>query len=171
MIDFQNDGLESQVFELISRMCDLYQSDEFPHFKLSKTETNRWQCELAIDGIEKPVIAYGDTEVAAINRCASKMLYILEHDHSKGQYDPDSGDNPFLDQIEIYFHGVELNRDYIYYPFHIDITVNPDSELAKGLTKCAQDSLRRSMEKNEFVDRMSSTVTVRFLIKRKKKIN
>lgn len=168
MIDFQNGGLESQVFELISKMCDFLKSDDFPHFVTSQTEDGKWKCELNIPGVKQVAVAYYESEVGSINKCASKMLYILKKYHNKNQYYPEYEDSVFLDNIEEYFGDVEFDKQYTYYPYFCDILVEPRSELGSMLHQYAYEKLMKIEDDGGEVETMSDIVSLAFLIKNKK---
>ena len=170
MIDFQNDGLEHQVFKLISKMCDLYCSNEFPHFQTRKLDNNKWECTLEIRGTKQKVTSIGNSEVTAINKCASIMLDVLEKYHDKDQYDPDIPDSVFRDNIEQFFDDVKYDSGYLYHLYETDILLNPnDIHTYNRLKDYAKESMRNIYERGEEVDLMSDIVTIRFLIKEKKK--
>lgn len=168
MIDFQNGGLEHQVFELISKMCDLSCSDEFPHFVTNEQESGMWECKLSIPGVKATAIAHGKTEVEAINQCALCMRFILKKDHNKDQLDPDVEDSIFAGNIEQFFGDINYDRQYRYHLCETDLLL--DSTLSTKLfNNYGNDTLRRINEDGEEIDQVSEIITIRLLVKEKKK--
>ena len=168
-IDFQDGGLESQVYELIYRMTVLCKSDSFPHFDTKQLEDKSWECILSIPGVKQLVKAKGETEVASINRCASNMLFILNNNYNKNQYDPDITDSVFKKDIEEYFGDIKYNNEYNYHLFGCDILIDPkDHCLIDALNDYAYDNLSQFNEDGEEIDRISEIVTLRYLVKKKK---
>ena len=169
MIDFQNDGLEHQVYELISKMCDLACSDSFPHFETKLLENGRWECRIAIPGVKKSAKASGKTEVESINVCALGMLAILKRDHDKNQYDPDIEDNIFGDSIGQFFN-VDYDKECRYHLCETDIHLNQNDTYAyKLLENYASETISRIKEGGGEIDLMSDIVTIRLLVKERKK--
>lgn len=169
MIDFQNGGLESQVYELIAKMCDLGCSDEFPKFITNQMEKRKWECKLTIPGVKTTSTACGATEVESINQCALKMLFILKRDHDKDQLDPDEETSIFEGNIAQFFGDVDYDNRYRYRLCETDILLNPHAvttfKLLEGYASDTVDMLRKQGEE---IDRMSEIVTIRFLVKQKK---
>ena len=166
MIDFQNGGLEWQVFEVISRTYKLVKSDDIPHFEAKKIEDGKWECFYEIPGIKK-AHAIQDSEVASINRCASNMLSILDQLDKRGIYDPDIEESVFKDGIELYFGDIDYDHKYNYYLFTGDISLD---EAGKTFIKrYSQKYYDMFIERGEAIDKMCDIITVRYLIKQKKK--
>ena len=134
MIDFQNSGLEWQVFEVISRTYELVKSEDIPHFETNKLDNGKWKCTLKIPGIES-AHSIQNTEVAAINRCASNMLHILDCLDKRGLYDPEVEESVFKEEIESYFGEVDYDSEYNYYLFSGDILFKENDEYAKKFIK------------------------------------
>lgn len=169
MIDFQNGGLEHQVYELISKICDLACSDEFPHFVTTEQEKGIWECKLSIPGVKTTAVAHGKTEVESINRCAINMIFILKKDHDKDQLDPDLEDSIFAGNIEQFFGDIVYDPKYKYHLFESDILIKPDDvEIINFIKNQMKDSVRKLHECVEEIDEMSQIVTLRFLVKKKK---
>ena len=169
MIDFQDDGLEHQVYELIAKMCDLACSDEFPRFMTRHTTNGRWECNLSIPGVKTDAISYGKTEVEAINNCALDMLRILETDHNMDRYNPDIEESIFKSKIEQFFDDVDYDKRYKYRLCETDILIKPHSELANTLLeKYAHKTINNLQNNGEEVESMSEIVTLRLLVKEKK---
>ena len=101
---------------------------------------------------------------------ASIMLDVLEKYHDKDQYDPDIPDSVFRDNIEQFFDDVKYDSGYLYHLYETDILLNPnDIHTYNRLKDYAKESMRNIYERGEEVDLMSDIVTIRFLIKEKKK--
>lgn len=170
MIDFQNGGLEHQVYELIVKMCDLGCSDEFPKFTTKQLENRKWECILTIPGVKTTSSACGSTEVESINQCALKMLFILKRDHDKDQLDPDIKENIFRGNIEQFFGNINYDSAFRYRLCETDILINPHAITTfKLLENYAADTIKRLHEQGEEIDQMSQIVSIRFLVKQKKK--
>ena len=169
MIDFQNSGLEYEVYLLITKMCDLAKSDSFPKFKTTKITDGEWKCELSIPGVKDKAIAYQKDEVSAINRCASNMLYILETQHKNGEYDPDIYDSYFRENIEEFFGNLEYDCKYLYYMMDCDVLVRPDEQLAFLLRERASESIDNVKDQGDEVIQMCDIVSLRFLVRHIKK--
>lgn len=169
MIDFQSSGLSHQVYKLITRMCDLACSDEFPNFVTKQLDDDKWKCELTIPGVSKVAYGYDETEVGSINKCANLMIYYLDKNHDKNQYDPNYEDSIFLGNIEQFFGDVEYDKEYKYHLCESDILIDNDDEHIKGLLKnYAAPIIRKLNRDDEEIDQMSQIVTIRFLVKKKK---
>ncbi len=169
MIDFQDGGLEHQVYELIAKMCTLACSDNFPHFETKLLEDGEWQCKLAIPGVKKASIGHGKTEVDSINICALGMLDILKREHDKDQYDPDIEENIFGDNISQFFN-VEFDKEYRYRLCETDILLDVNDEYAyRLLQNYASSTINDIKTDGEEIDCMSDIVTIRFLVKERKK--
>lgn len=169
MIDFQNGGLESQVYELIAKMCDLGCSDEFPKFITNQMEKRKWECKLTIPGVKTTSTACGATEVESINQCALKMLFILKRDHDKDQLDPDEETSIFEGNIAQFFGDIDYDKGYRYRLCETDILLNPHAITTfKLLEGYASDTVDRLHKQGEEIDKMSEIVTIRFLVKQKK---
>lgn len=128
MVDFQSGGLEFQVYELILKMCELTQSDEFPHFQTTQLDNGMWECTLEIPGIQTPAKSLQNTEVAAINRCAANMLHILKNVDEKGFYDPKIEESVFRDKLEMNFGNINYDPSYFYYMCQSEFPINPSDE-------------------------------------------
>ena len=165
MIDFQNDGLEHQVYELISRMCDLTCSDEFPKFE-TKELPKKWECRLKIPGVVTSGVGYGNNEVEAINNCALNMLMILNTNHDKNQFDPNVPDSVFRNNIEQFFGDVDYDKRYRYYLCETDIRIDYQTEME--LDRFAKDVVDKINSNSAYVDMMSDIVTIRYLVKTKR---
>ena len=166
MIDFQKSGLERQVYEVITRMCDLVKTDEFPKFKTKKQKSGRWDCTLTIPGIETAVAKEQETEVAAINRCASNMLHILNSLDKRGLYDPNYEESVFKDDIEFFFGDLEYDPNYHYYLSTCDINLTAKDEGMKNMIKSYSTKyFDKCIEHGEEIDKICDIVTVRYLVK------
>ena len=169
MIDFQNGGLEHQVYELIAKMCDLGFSDNFPHFSTRELENGEWECTLAIPGVKRKAVACGKTEVESINYCALCMKTILKRDHNKDDLDPDIDNSIFAGNIEQFFGDVEYNHEYKYHLVETDILINQNDEYTFKLLKhYIGDTIDKIKTNDEEVDDISDIVTIRLLVKKKK---
>ena len=170
MIDFQNSGLESQVYELIAKMCQLLHSNDFPKFETKQIEPNRWQCTLSIPGVKKRITGEGKTEVKAINTCAIGAVSFLKEEHEKEQYDPSIRRSIFGPNVMEYFGDYEFDKEYVYRLIDTDVLVDPNDELCNGLLrKYAIPDIRELIDDDEIIEAMSEIVSVRFLIKERKK--
>lgn len=171
MVDFQNDGLESQVYELIAKMCDLMKSDEFPKFQTKQLPDGFWECTLSIPGVKNTAFGTGKTEVHAINRCSRSMLTILKSKHKNDEYDPDIKESVFREQIEERFGNVEYNPEYFYYPFFCGMLLEDkyDGYLKRSLMNHVKPTLERIEEEGGEVVKMCDIVDLVFLVRRKKK--
>lgn len=171
MIDFQNGGLESRVYELIAKMCDLNESDEFQKFETTQDENGTWHCKLAIPGVKHIAGGMGKTEVESINNCAHVMLRVLEHHHKHGEYDPDIEESLFRDRIEEYFGDVEYDPGYYYYPFFcgIDLDGQNGYQLKSLLKQYAEFETAPIKKENGEIVRMSDFVELKFLVRKRKK--
>lgn len=167
MIDFQNGGLESQVYKLILKMCDLTMSDEFPHFKTKRIKDDMWECSLEIPGVDVIANAKQKTEVAAINRCASNMLHILSCLDENGLYDPKKEESVFKDRIEERFGDISYDPKYFYYLCTEEIPINQQNKDIKKIV----DSHTFDIEckTGDIVNKTNSQLVVDYLMKRKKK--
>ena len=169
MIDFQNDGLEYQVYALIAKMCELGCSDEFPKFITNKLDNGKWECTLSIPGVKKEAIGIGSSEVDAINKCALKMRFILSTEYDKDQYDPDIDDSLFQGNIEQFFGDVDYNHAYRYHLCETDIRIREYDEYAKKLLKSyLRNTIEHIKRNGEEITDMSDIVTVRLLVRKKK---
>lgn len=169
MIDFQNGGLEHQVYELISKMCNLCYSDDFPHFLTKQLENDKWECTLSIQGVKTVAFGKGRSEVEAINKCASCMIGILKSNHDKNQLDPEFDDSVFKNNIEQFFGDIDYDKEYIYRLCETDILLDLNTSVTKEiLNKSAKNLLTRLKDEGEDVDQISEIVTMRFLVKKKK---
>ena len=169
MVDFQNGGLDIQVYELILKMCDLCCSEEFPRFKTEEIK-NGWKCILSIPGVKEDSVAYGSTEAQAINRCASGMLFILKKYHENDEHYTEFEDSVFKDRIEEYFGSRKYDFAYRYRLSICDILLDSDDTNTKTiLQKYASSSLDSIKESGSEIEDMSEIVTLRFLVKQKKK--
>lgn len=169
MIDFQSGGLEHQVYEIITKMCDLGCSNEFPHFETKQIENSRWECKLMIPGVKRQAVATGKTEVESINQCALCMKFILKHYHDKDQYDPEIDESIFRGNIEQFFRDIDYNKEYRYHLCETDILLNSHTKTTFNLLEIyAHDTVDRIHEDGEEIDQMSEIVTIRFLVKKKK---
>ena len=169
MIDFQNGGLEHHVYELILKMCDLACSDAFPRFETKQLENGKWECRLAIPGVKTPVIKSGNTEVESVNACAFRMLSILRNEYEKNQYDPSIEDSLFADNIEQFF-DIEYDKRYRYYLCEADIHLNNNDTFARYLLQnYAGETTESIKDDGGEIDCISDIVTMRFLVKEKRK--
>ena len=169
MIDFQKGGLEWQVFEAISKTYELVKSDDIPHFETKKLDDGKWECTLKIPGIEI-ARSIQDSEVVAINRCASNMLHILDCLDKRGIYDPENEESVFREDIESYFGEVDYDPEYNYYLFTGDILFKEDDEYAKKFIKSySRKYYGEISEQGDEIDRICDFITVRYLVKQKKK--
>ena len=170
MIDFQNGGLESQVYELIAKMCDLTMSDDFPKFQTKQLRDGLWECSLNILGVKNTAFGRGETEVKSINNCAHSMLQILKSKHKNDEYDPDIEESVFREHIEQYFGNIKYNPEYNYYVNISDILLceGRDDYIRNILMKYAVENLRPCIEQGHEVDMMCDIVTLKFLIRRRK---
>lgn len=166
MIDFQNGGLEHQVYELIAKMCDLACSDEFPHFQTTPIENGRWECKLSIPGVKKDSIGYGKTEVDSVNECALNMLAYLKMNHKNDDYDPDMEESIFRGNIEQFFGDIDYDYRYTYHLCETDILLDSNSYIADSLKRMIANKIEKD---DSEIDAMSNIVTLRFLIKKEKK--
>lgn len=167
MIDFQNGGLEAQVYEAIAKLCYLNGSDEFPRFITSQYKDGKWKCEINVPGINFPTSGYGKTEVEAINRCAAVLLYHLKKNHNKDQFDPEYEDSIFRGNIEQFFNKENYDPKYRYHLCETDLLI--DSNVTyKLLLENGSHTLKR-LSSEEDIDSVSEIVTIRLLIKEKKK--
>ena len=170
MIDFQNGGLESQVYELIAKMCKLLHSNNFPKFETKQIEPNKWHCTLSIPGVKRRVTGEGTTEVQAINVCAIGTAAMLEDEHHKEQFDPSIERSIFGPSVYEYFGGYDFNKEYLYRLIDTDIVIDPDDELCNKLIRdYATPDIQELMYEDETIETMSEIVSVRFLIKERKK--
>ncbi len=172
MIDFQDSGLESQVYVLIAKMCDLTMSDDFPKFQTKKLpKKGLWECTLAIPGVEKTAFGRGKTEVESINLCAIAMLKLLKNNYKNNEYNPCDEKSVFCGDIEQFFGDVDYDSGYNYYLHRTDIllTKGRDDNLRRALMKKAIKNSIPYLEKNSEVDMMCDIVTLRFLIRNRKK--
>lgn len=161
MVDFQNDGLESQVYELILKMCDMMQSDEFPHFETKQLSKKLWECKLHIPGISETAVAIQPSEVEAINRCASNMLHILECTNETGVYDPEKGESFYLNRIEQIFGEVDYDPNYLYY---LTVTEIPSDILGEKMAEISSNF------GDDIVECADTKVVVSYLMKRKRRM-
>ena len=169
MIDFENDGLEWQVYELIAKLCDLASSDEFEHFQRKQIENGKWECRLTIPGVKRSAFGSGSTEVESINECALDMLMLLKREHNQDDYDPDFEESIFSQKIDTYFDGVMYNSEYKYHLCQADIRISEETiKNAKILEKYGQDIVEKIEECGDEIDQISQIVTVRLLVKKRK---
>ena len=161
MVDFQNGGLEPQVYELILKMCDMMESDEFPKFDTKQLSKNLWEARLTIPGISETAVAIESSEVGAINRCASNMLHILECTDETGIYDPKKGESFYLDRIERIFGEVEYDPNYLYY---LSITEIPSDMLGKKMAEISSNF------GDDIVECADTKVVINYLMKRKRRM-
>ena len=169
MIDFQDSGLEHQVYELIAEMCNLTCSDSFPRFETKLLENDIWECKLAIPGVKRVAVAKGLSEVDSINACATNMLGILRTEHDKNQYDPEIEENIFEQNIQQFF-SVKYDNRYRYHLCQADILLDQNDNFAYRLLKSyASKTVDGIMEEGGEIDSMSDIVTIRFLVKEQKK--
>ena len=166
MIDFQNSGLEHQVYELIAKMCDLACSDEFPHFQTNPIENGKWECKLAIPGVKMISVGYGTTEVESVNACALKMLTYLKINHKNDDYDPDIEESIFRGNIEQFFGDIDFDYRYTYHLCETDILLDGYSHVADSLKRMIANKIERNGDE---IEAMSNIVTLRFLMKTEKK--
>ena len=87
MVDFQDNGLSSQVYELIYKMHEFIGEDELPKFVTTHFPDGTWKTELTVPGVIIPASGYGDTEIESINKCATYMLFSLDKKLNKKQKD------------------------------------------------------------------------------------
>lgn len=168
MIDFQNGGLESQVFEVIAKLCNLNGSDEFPHFQTTQYKDGKWKCEIKVPGIEFPTSGFGRTEVESINKCAAVLLYYLKKNHDKDQFDPEYEDSIFRGNIEQFFNKDKYDPRYRYHLCETDLLVD-QATIKKLLLNHGEISLKHIVENGEEIDLTSDIVTIRLLLKERKK--
>lgn len=168
MIDFQNNGLESQVFEAIAKLCNLNGSDEFPHFQTTQYKNGKWKCEIKVPGIEFPTSGFGRTEVESINRCAAVLLYHLKKIHDKDQFNPEFEDSIFRGNIEQFFTKKKYDTRYRYHLCETDILLEPD-KVYKMFLENGSRTLQTMARDEEEIDSVSEIVTIRLLVKTKKK--
>lgn len=161
MVDFQNSGLEHQVYELILKMCDMMESDEFPKFDTKQLGKSLWEARLTIPGISETAVAIESSEVGAINRCASNMLHILECTDETGIYDPKKGESFYLNQIERIFGNVDYDPEYFYY---LAIHEIPSDILGEEIAKIHQTF------GEDIVDQADTKVVINYLMKRKRRM-
>ena len=171
MIDFQNGGLESEVYTLISKMCEITESDDFPKFLTTQEESGRWKCPLEIPGVKNTALGYGETEAKSINACAYKMLLILEKYHQNNEYDPDIEESLFKDRIEVYFGDIKYSKEYNYYIYScgLDFDDQYGYQIKDLLMRYVEDNLDRVKADGGEVVKMSDLVDLRFLVRRRKK--
>lgn len=161
MVDFQNGGLEPQVYELILKMCDMMESDEFPKFDTKQLSKNLWEARLTIPGISETAVAIEESEAKAINRCASNMLYILKCTDETGTYDPKMGESFYLNRIEQIFGEVDYDPNYLYYLSVIEIPSDMLGEKMAEISKNFGDDI---------VECADTKVVVSYLMKRKRRM-
>ena len=170
MIDFQDDGLESQVYELIAKIRELKPYGDFPKFETKQLENGNWKCTLSIPGVKKRVSGEADTEVKSINICAMGMKLILERDYSKEQLDPTIKDSVFEPKIAEYFGEYEYNKEYLYRMIETDFMIDSDDELTKRLlTKYGMSEIEKYITQDEEIEDMADLVMLRFLVRERKK--
>lgn len=170
MIDFQDDGLESQVYELIAKIRELKKTSDFPKFETKQLENGTWKCTLSIPGVKNRVSSEAGTEIQAINVCAMGMKLILERDYDKEQLDPTIKNSIFEPKIAECFGEYEYNKEYLYRMIETDFLIDSDDELTQRLLrKYGMDEIKKYMTDDEEVENMSDLVMLRFLIRERKK--
>ena len=169
MIDFQDDCLECQVFELIARIRKLSHSNQIPKFETKQVDANKWHCALSIPGIKNGVIGEGETEAQSINVCAFGTMLILDREYSKEQFDPSIERSIFGPSVFEYFKDYNFDKEYIYRIIKTDITIDSDDKLCnKLLNNYAVSNVEKFMTEEETIESMSKVVTVRLLVKERK---
>ena len=161
MVDFQNGGLEPQVYELILKMCDMMESDEFPKFDTKQLSKNLWEARLTIPGISETAVAIEESEAKAINRCASNMLHILECSDEIGIYDPKNEESFYLNRIEQIFGEVDYDPNYLYY---LSVTEIPSDMLGEKMAEISKNF------GDDIVECADTKVVVSYLMKRKRRM-
>ena len=170
MVDFQYSRLDVDVYRLIATMCDLVCSNDFPHFITNELENEQWQCSLSIPELNKKAVAIGNTEVEAINRCATNMLFILDKNlNNPDEFDPDDEDTLIFNNVEGYFGDKDLNNLYKYHMYETDILLDTNNESILELLKSKADDVIKHIDRSEEeFDQISEIVTIRVLARTKK---
>ena len=168
MIDFQDERLEPQVFEALYKVSELVTSRALPKFKTRLDDDGKWICEFKIPGIEEVAFTCNkDTEIDAINMCASNLLYILDVIEKKGVYNPDAEDSIYKDEIESYFGSIQFNKEYNYMLSHTSILINDDY-----FKNYIREQIENNLEKHEQageIDKVCDWYDVTYLLKFRKK--
>lgn len=170
MIDFQKGGLEPQVYELLLKAGQLCGGVDIPLFVRKKQDDGKWSCKFEIPGILPATSKDQKTEVAAINRCASNMLHILNNLDSRGIYDPKDEESVFKEEIESVFGNIDYNPEYFYHLLTGSILLGPDEGYMKQkIAELSQDLTDVLEEHDEEIDKICNIITVKYLVKQKKK--
>ncbi len=170
MIDFQDIRLDQCVFEVMSRAFDYVLSDEMPRFKTKRLENGKWNCSYEIPGIPAAHAKEKETEIDAINWCASNMLHILTHLSEDGVYDPEIEDSVFKDEIEIFFGNVRYNKEYNYRLFSSEILLTDEDSYMKQMIELYSKRLGEQLSiNNEEIVRIRDVLPITLLIRQKKK--
>ncbi len=171
MIDFQNKKLDPKVFELMNKMYDLAPFDELPRFKTKQRKDQTWECRLEIPGILPAAVANRETEIEAVNKCASIMLHILRCQNEDGVYDPSIEDSIYKDNLESYFGDIDYDSKYLYYMSVIEQPLYEMNEYMRNLFKEKMKEVKKILAStnNDELVKTDAVLTARFLVRRKKR--
>ena len=169
MIDFQNDKLEPEVYEALYRTSELMCGNPLPKFETKRNSDGKWICRFAIPGVETVVTPPYETEIEAINMCASNISYILDIVDKKGVYDPDAEESVYRDEIESYFGNVKYDKEYRYMLSHTSIGLGQEDDYLKRIIKKRIKNEFEKWEEEGEIDRVCDWFTITYLLKFRKK--
>lgn len=170
MIDFQDSRLDQSVFEVMSRAFDYVLSDKMPRFKTKRLDSGKWSCSYEIPGIPAAYAKDKETEIEAINWCASNMMHILNHLSEEGIYDPEIDNSVFKDEIEIYFGNVRYSKEYNYRLFSSEILLADKDSYMKQMIELYSKRLgEQLLINNEEIVKIRDVLPITLLVRQKKK--
>ncbi len=170
MIDFQNKKLDPRVFELINKMYNLAPFEELPRFKTKQSIDRTWECRLEIPGILPAAVANKETEIEAVNKCASIMLHILRCQNDNGVYDPNIEDSIYRDNLESYFGDIDFDSNFFYYMSVIEEPFLFMDDYPRNLFKKRMIEIEKhyKIANNDEIVKTDCLLTARFLVRKKK---
>ena len=169
-IDFQNNNLDPQVYEVLFRTSNMMKLSRRPSFITKEINDHRWECRFEIPGIEPAISLDQASEIESINRCASNMLNIINKLDPRGLYNPETKGSYLEDEIKSCFGDIRFNPEYYYYLFTGDIVLsNSDKYLKNMLELRSKEYYEDFKSRGEEIDIISNIITVKYLIKEKKK--
>ena len=170
MIDIRNKNLDLDVFKLYLKMFDLSIDGSVSRFKTERATGKRWKWECRLEIPDFPIAnGKGNTEVEAINYCASNMLAILESKNGKHEFDSVHPKSIMKEMIEERFGDVNYDSNYLYRLATYDTLIDDcKKSQIDYFSSYIEDAKINLLEDDDEIERTLVEVKVNFVLKREK---